>query len=384
MPMPEAVRDLIVAGVSTRALAVSAARAGWRVTAFDAFGDLDLRAAATVVTLRERGGARFTPMAAARAARAVSAEAAAYTSNFENYPDAVDLLSQKRRLLGNTPHVLEQIRNPLILMGVLRRCGFAVPATRAAAPRSGSAGPWLRKPRRSGGGHGTSVWKRGRIPRSAYLQAMIAGTPGSIAFLANGRDALPVGLSRQLVGERAFGSHRFRYCGSLMSAGARPLFDRADEIAATARALAAAVTREFGLVGLNGLDFIARDGVPYPIEVNPRYSASMEVLERSTGISLFDLHERACAGILPAERAGPRRVSGKAVVFARQDVTIGDGPAWALDIADIPHPGERIGRGHPICTVFAHGRDAGECHDRLVKEAGRVYRAVESPAKGSA
>ena len=37
MPRP----SVLVVGVSTRAIAESAARAGWRVTSYDAFGDLD-------------------------------------------------------------------------------------------------------------------------------------------------------------------------------------------------------------------------------------------------------------------------------------------------------------------------------------------------------
>jgi predicted ATP-grasp superfamily ATP-dependent carboligase len=83
--------------------------------------------------------------------------------------------------------------------------------------------------------------------------------------------------------------------------------------------------------------------------------------------------------------AGLRRIVGKAVVFARRNVTIVESREWAaLRIADVPHPGERIGRGHPICTVFAEGRDAEECHERLVRQADRVYRAVESVARGAA
>lgn len=380
-------QSLLVAGVTTRALAVSAARAGWRVTAIDAFGDLDLRAVATVATAAEHGGMRFSPTAAARAARGVTADAVAYTSNFENHPEAVTLLARGRQLLGNPPHVLEQIRNPLILMRALRRRGFAVPDTRASAPPSISSERWLTKPRRSGGGHGTSPWRGGPVRRSAYLQARITGTPGSISFLADGRHAVPIGMSRQLVGEAAFGTHGFRYCGSLLAGGKAPLFDRASEVAATATALAAAVTEEFGLVGLNGLDFVARDGIPFPIEVNPRYSASMELVERALEprVSLFLLHERACRGVLPGDIAAPRQVAGKAVVFARRTVTIGDTSQWAADdIADIPRPGERIGRGHPICTVFAEGRDARECHERLVRKAGRIYRTAASPARGAA
>jgi predicted ATP-grasp superfamily ATP-dependent carboligase len=78
-------------------------------------------------------------------------------------------------------------------------------------------------------------------------------------------------------------------------------------------------------------------------------------------------------------------VAGKAVVFARRTVTIGETSHWAADgIADIPHPGDRIGRGHPICTVFAEGRDARECRERLVRKAARIYRAVAPPARGAA
>ncbi|MBA2458319.1 MAG: hypothetical protein H0V43_05085, partial [Gemmatimonadales bacterium] len=54
--MAEPSRRLLVAGVTTRAIASSAARAGWTVTAVDAFGDLDLRACARVIALRREDG----------------------------------------------------------------------------------------------------------------------------------------------------------------------------------------------------------------------------------------------------------------------------------------------------------------------------------------
>ena len=155
------------------------------------------------------------------------------------------------------------------------------------------------KPLRSGGGHGIrAVRHRARLPRGTYLQERIRGEPGSIVFVADGRRAVPLGVSRQLVGDPAFGGSGFRYSGSLLS-GAAPVFEREPEIAAAAARLAGAVTEAFGLVGVNGIDFIARDGVPWPIEVNPRYTASMELVERAHGVSVFALHARACAGELP-------------------------------------------------------------------------------------
>jgi uncharacterized protein len=378
---------VILAGVTTRALAQSAARAGWRVTAIDAFGDVDLRDVATVIEARTGTGTRFSARAAADAAGDIRADAAAYTSNFENYPDAVSRLFRGRRLLGNSPDVLEQIRNPITLMRALRRRGFAVPDTRATAPRVVARGAWLRKPRHSGGGQGTTTWRGGSLPRSAYLQSRIEGVPGSISFLSDGRRAMPIALSRQLVGERAFGAGGFRYCGSILSTPGQPAFRRDTEVAQVAGALAAAVTEEFGLTGLNGLDFIARDGVVYPIEVNPRYSASMELVERASqsGPSLFALHERACAGELPVSVAPPRTTRGKAIVFARKDVTVRDGMALRrMGAADLPHAGEQIRKGRPICTVFARAADVRGCHRQLVEAAMLVYRAVHDSARGAA
>jgi predicted ATP-grasp superfamily ATP-dependent carboligase len=387
MPAAEISRRLLVAGVTTRPLASSAARAGWAVVAVDAFGDLDLRACAEVIALRREDGP-FDPTAAAAAARAVPADAAAYSSNFENYPRAVTALAAGRRLLGNPSAVLERVRDPIGVMLALRRRGFPTPATRARAPSAGAGGPrhWLLKPRRSGGGHGTSAWRSGRrVDRQHYLQERMPGTAGSILFLADGSRALALALSRQIVGQRAFGARGFRYCGSLLAAGG--LFATEEGLFSRASALADAVTQEFGLVGLNGLDFIAREGVPWPIEVNPRWSASMELLDRSAGVPLFALHADACAGLLPAT-APPRvrGVVGKAVVFARRAVALGlTRPGLRVPaIADVPRPGERIPRGRPICTVFASGSDLDGCLEALQSRAAAIYRAVEPAARGAA
>ena len=105
--MIEAAPRVLVAGVTTRPLALSAAQAGWTVIAADAFGDLDLRAAAEVLVPRDADGL-FSPAATAEASRGIAAGHVAYTSNFENYPDAVTALARGRRLLGNPASVLRR------------------------------------------------------------------------------------------------------------------------------------------------------------------------------------------------------------------------------------------------------------------------------------
>jgi predicted ATP-grasp superfamily ATP-dependent carboligase len=214
--------------------------------------------------------------------------------------------------------------------------------------------------------------------------------------VAAGGVAVPIGISRQLIGEQAFGGSGYQYCGNILMAGGNP---DEDGLIENACRLGRVVAEEFGLVGVNGVDFIARGRDAYAIEVNPRWSASMELVERAYGLSVFGAHAAACAdGLLPAfdvvaaQRAA--RVFGKAVIFARRDVVVGDTRAWLAptavpagparparparpdieaEIRDVPHPGERIAAGGPVCTVLASGSDSASCHAALVQHAERVY-----------
>ncbi|HZA98463.1 MAG TPA: ATP-grasp domain-containing protein [Gemmatimonadales bacterium] len=385
--MAESRGHVLIAGVTTRALAVSAARAGYRVTAIDAFGDLDLRAAAEVIVARPvHPGLPYDPVQAAAEGDRVDAEFAAFTSNFENYPPAVQRLARGRRLLGNSAETLMRVRNPFAVSRVLRRYGHTAPETQSRPPAS-ARGQWLMKPRRSGGGHGIMPWTRGRtVPRSMYLQQRIAGIPGSISFAADGSSAVVLGFSRQLIGESRLGARRYRYCGSLLGNHQVKLFPRQHELLERAGEVAGAITREFHLIGLNGIDFVARHGIPYPIEVNPRYSASMELIERAHRISMFQIHFDACWGVLPAFPERQSMLYGKGIVFAREDTQIPKAGQWVPQpwMADVPRAGERIQHGRPICTVFASARSPAACHRLLWKRGAWVYRSVASKGQWAA
>ena len=118
----------------------------------------------------------------------------------------------------------------------------------------------------------------------------------------------------------------------------------------------------------------------------------MERVERAYGLSVLGTHAAACAdGKLPILGPEPRSGAstrpaafGKAVVYARRDVTIGDTEAWLGrdDIRDVPHTGEHIRAGQPVCTVFATARDSGMCHDALVGCAGQIYGQLDAWGRG--
>jgi len=84
---------VVLVGVSTRAMASSAARAGYLVTALDAFGDLDHPRRVRALSLPRDLGVRFTALAAARLSRDIACDGVAYTAGFENHPRAVRLLA---------------------------------------------------------------------------------------------------------------------------------------------------------------------------------------------------------------------------------------------------------------------------------------------------
>ena len=216
------------------------------------------------------------------------------------------------------------------------------------------------------------------VPRRSYLQEFIDGPSGSVVFVAAGGRALPIGISKQLVGEAAFGAVGFQYCGNILAADSA--------LIEAAGALAQAVVEEFGLVGANGIDFIARDGVLCAIEVNPRWCASMELVERAYGLPVFAAHASACtSGLLPdfnlQRKPLGRGAVGKAVVYARRDIIVGDTRTWLTkheNIRDIPQPGVHISSGRPVCTIFADAPDGPTCHEALVESAGRVYAQLEA------
>ena len=136
---------------------------------------------------------------------------------------------------------------------------------------------------------------------------------------------------------------------------------------------------------MNGFDFILKDGRVFLTEVNPRYSASMELIEKTYSLPVFDLHLRAVTqGALPdnipltlAQTSRPR-FYGKAILYAQRAIHAPHTNRWLhSQIRDIPHPGERIPSGKPVCTLLAEGSTRQDCFSRLAASVeaikGEIY-----------
>ena len=383
---------ILIVGFSTRAIAESAVRGGYDVVTIDYFGDRDQKELVENHSLMRDFQLNFSAKALLTASRSLNFQAVVYTSSLENHPDVVAELTSGHTLLGNSPSALRRVRDWGHLQSVCRQENIAHPVTLFPGEEEQARGSrrWVSKPARSGGGHGISFWRGGALGQGRILQEWIAGGVGSAAFVADGRRCVLLGLTEQLIGRRELGARGFTWCGNILLSNLPA--PEMETVVGSVREMAEKLTRSFGLRGVNGVDFVlGRDGagpVPYLVEVNPRYTASMELVEWAYGLNIFEAHVRSFDGELPAfrleDRLLPRPPSyyGKAIVYARRGETMPETSGWReKGRRDIPFPGEKIAARHPICTVLAQGETRDECWRRLLVAVEMVRREVGEPMR---
>jgi uncharacterized protein len=348
---------ILLVSVSARMLAELAVSAGHDVVALDRFGDLDLqRLCHSVSVLRDLGG-RGGMAAVVDAAKDVAAPSVIYGAGLENHPGLVARLASGRRLLGCPRETLERVRDPASLGASLSAAGLAYPSTfgaRDAPRRAERSRRWLRKPVRGGGGRGVREWRGGALDREVMVQEHVSGLACSAAAVGDGRSATVLGVSEQLIGHRALGARSYAWCGNLVPPRLGESQRRA--LAGAAQTICEHLAHAFGLRGLFGVDLVWDGERAWVVEVNPRPTGSLECVEAAHEVGVFAAHLEGCAGRLPsiAPAPTPRLAAGKAILFATWDVRVGDTRGWPdRGIRDVPHPGDMIAAGHPICTLVS-------------------------------
>lgn len=371
---------LIILGASARAAAQSAIRAGYDPYPIDLFADWDLQHLDPVQI--ERYPTEFlTALAAAPQAPWM------YTGSLENYPRLIARLSKLRPLQGNGPEVLKKVRDPRWLAELLADSPVRFPETVMGdrSQESRPAGDWLWKPLRSGGGMGIRrVHASADLPplsKPHVLQRVIVGQSLSVSFSVIEGEVYWLGASEQWIGSAWGAPQEFQYAGSL----APCLLSEAEKTALLQ--LAEKIATAAGLRGLCGLDLIRNQQGLWLIEVNPRYTASMELFEL---LSPRCLIEEQC-GLRPetlSTKTAPAKYEAKLIVYAERAGTCGSALYRALGgqdgIAynDVPRRGVQFERGNPICTLLTGdlmepGITPTEIRDKLLTAAAVVRAALE-------
>jgi predicted ATP-grasp superfamily ATP-dependent carboligase len=371
---------LAILGASARAAAFSALAAGHDVVAADLFADFDLtgRCDATRITDWPR---EFGLWLAQQ-----ECDGWLYTGGLENYPELIDAWSAISPLFGIGGDTLRVLRDPGELARLLRSYGVPTPEVRFSPPGTSSGEEWLIKRRHSSGGLGIHPWTLGSEPQAEeYLQRRIAGEPIAAVFVAAGREARCWGITRQLIAPPWTHAHGFQYAGSI-----GPV-EIDEQMVGTIERAGHAIARELGLEGMFGVDLVVdSEGTAWVIEVNPRYTASMEVVERFRGESAVGLHVSACRqqalptlGSISSQGGMAPKMAGKAYLFAPQDLAPSHEVVDCLQelaqaslAADLPYPGVPIPSGAPVTTIFSEGNNCQEVERALQRRIEQVTQML--------
>ncbi|MEZ6047347.1 MAG: ATP-grasp domain-containing protein [Planctomycetaceae bacterium] len=318
-----------------------------------------------------------------------------YTGGLENHPRLVGAAAREVPLLGVGENTLKELRNPYLFVDGVSAAGWKSPETLSVV-KGLPEGDWLLKPFRSGGGLRISKADYAHLDGDQfYLQRNIEGLPYSISFVAVAGKAILLGGALQFTSRTAE-----IYVPPVMRHESPYLFQGGitcclQEIAPleALQQLVDLLTAHFGLVGLCGLDLIKTEsGEIFLLELNPRYTATMELLERQLQTSFLSLHLDACCGEslaylkrIKGERSEQDYFVAKQIVYTTGSFTVPEkGMQVALGgrflgkeqaevlLVDLPQPGSQLPAGSPVCTVIAFGATREECLGSLRYHAGRL------------
>lgn len=356
-------RTLVIVGASVRAAAMSAIRAGRQPYGIDLFADRDLRRIATCLRI-ERDA---YPAKLGQLMTTAPAGKWMYTGGLENYPNLIDHWQRTRPLWGIIPPALNRVRDPMCMMQLVPMAECRDQPDATLAPHQ-----WLCKHRSSSGGNGVRDWDGLPISPDHYLQRRLEGESVSAVFVADAGYCRFVGSSVQLVGLPWLHAHPFQYCGSI---GPRRL--TADEQKQWLH-IGEQLNGAMRLQGVLGIDAMLDSDAVTVIEVNPRYTSSVEVFELSSRTAV--LHESA----MREDVQTVRPVIGKAVYYALADMSFPQHGPWENDLmgpfdpwrlpryADIPEGGACFKQGDPVITVFSQAATAEACLFHLRELAGEL------------
>jgi uncharacterized protein len=363
---------VLIAAMSGRALAEAASRSGYAPLVADCFGDLDTVAAARShirLTAKPRDGIDGDELIAAleELAGGQQPAGAVYGTGFEDRPALIERIARRWNLLGNPADVVSALKDPVRFAALCSACAIPHPEV-ALEPPADPAG-WLMK--RRGGSGGLHVRSAADTGGNAgvYFQRRVAGDPISALFLAAGKRATILGLSRQWPQPTA--DHPFRYGGAARPAAIAA--HRAAAIADAVRRLAATAD----LVGLNSADFLVGADDFWLLEVNPRPGATLDIFEPA-GASLFALHLAACRGDLAPAEPGLRDAAASAIVYAHRDIPAMPILAWPPWAADRQSPGSRVSAGQPLCTVRAAAPTAEAARALVLERQTAILATIDA------
>lgn len=401
---PVGIHNLLVVGVDVTAIAASARRAGYKVFSVDFFGDVDLRALCeeSQSIIRQREGkscgvferdysVKLLVKLFRKLLRRHRVDGVVLGSGLEDCPRALEEISDRAPIIGNTPELTAEVRDKAKFFQHLRRLGITRPQTMVvydfeeARQNAKDVGyPVVLKPLTGFGGLGVRKIACKRELKEAFdpvssankgflVQEYILGVPTSVSLISTSEDVTALSVNEQLLGVRRLGAkNSFEYCGNSVP------FTSSKEVVESCITVSEKIISHFGLVGSNGVDFIvSKEGVPYVMEVNPRFQGTLECVERVYGLNVVDAHVKACIKRrLPRRTGNPREFCTRLILYSPQRSVVPD-LAGFKGVRDVPMRGAVIEEGEPLCSIISEGPTREASLRNGWREAKSIFKALK-------
>jgi len=395
--MESASKFLALGLVDVASIAQSANKAGHSVYTIDLFGDLDTKkhSKQSLSILQEYGKIPHKDLELSNAFLKLvkqlikdnNIDAILLASGLDDDGHLLQSLHDLVPILGNDPEKIEKVRNKHHFFNELKKLKIQFPETKFVSNlnegllTSRDIGfPLVIKPTKGYGGIGIRMCKERKDLQDFFenksdgewiIQEHEPGTPASISIIADGKKSKILSLNEQLLGIKEFGQREeFGFSGNIVPLETNGnLLQRCEE-------LANKIVAKFGLNGSNGIDLIISDQSDEIniIEVNPRFQATLECIERYLGVNLVDIHLKACNhGELPTNINRPQsKFVGRAILYTKSNIKAPNLAQFNFT-RDISNSGSEIQEGEPICSVIIDSSSREECLQKTKNYAKMIY-----------
>jgi len=393
--------SLLVIGIDVASLAASARRAGYHVYAVDYFGDLDLKrlgcenrsiikqqVGETCGQLDKNFSSETLLKLAKGLHRRVEIDAVLLASGLDDCPHVLSELHDLIPILGNRPSVIRGVRDRMRFFKELDRLRIPHPETaivkntKEAKREAKNIGyPVVIKPSKSFVGAGIRKAENPQELGQAFqevthldgailIQEYIHGIAASASLISGVNGAFTLTLNEQLLGMREMGQREpFGYCGNVVPLQVKKA------VVGRCKGIVERVASHFNLVGSNGIDFmISEEGVPFVIEVNPRFQGTLECIERTLNINIVKAHVEACVqGRLPTIVNNPLAFCVRLILSAPRRLVVPDLSVFK-EVRDVPLPEVVIEKGEPVCSIIVEDKRRSSALKKARTVAKLIYR----------
>ena len=279
----------VLAALSGRGVVCSSQRFGCKLGVMDVFGDKDCLISAA---FWRNIGTCFPDQTGIDSKKFLNSLSVFKINGFKGlvigsgFEGKYDVLRQANEILplyANSLSVFKCLENPVLFFETLKLLEVPFPQVNLSADSFKDLGSdWILKDLGSSGGHGIKK-KFGRKSKSSeYFQKQLPGTAVSLSFFADGQNVIPLGYSKPVTTKQS--NLPFVFCGL---DGPIELNDSVDQEALRISKL---IVQKFKLRGFNGIDFLVSDKAVHFLDLNPRITASFEILQESHSFCFFEKH----------------------------------------------------------------------------------------------